>query len=140
MTEGETKRAVAPVPIETTGFVESSAEGPQTFAIAPGDQIKLATAAHKQRQETVRLDHELAERQKDNDARRAREAREEVDRRKRDNVIYWLIVVAIVVGIVVGGAAGFLSQNDATPRWGQSLVTLIVGGLVGYVTGSRAGR
>lgn len=122
-------------------FKDSRAEGEQSFSIERGEhELKTVTAERAYRLDRMRLEHELEEQKAENRARREREAREETERRKRDDVIYWLIVAAIIVGIVVGGAASFVSQNDATQRWGQSLVTLIVGGLVGYVTGSRAGK
>lgn len=66
------------------------------------------------------LEHRLEEERKDNAQRR----------RIVNAVGIFLLVVAIVaLAISIG------SENDATREWAQGIVTILIGGFVGFVTG-----
>lgn len=121
--------------------VKGTVEGSQTASTDHGKyELKAAADEHKRQIERTRLEHQLEQERLDNDARRDREARDDAERRHREMVVFWLVVAATVVGLVAGGGASFLSSDLVTQRWGQALVTLIVGGLVGYFTGSKVGK
>lgn len=113
----------------------SQAEGAQNLA----EQRKSDLQAHKQLIERTKLDHELSEARKDSDARRDRESRRAAEELARDRLIFRLTIVGIALGLIAGCIAGFVIQDEFTQRWGQGLITLIFGGLVGYFTGRHIG-
>lgn len=103
----------------------SSTRGAQSFAIAPGDQIRIDTAAHKRRQEQIQLDHDLTERAKDNRLRR---------------ICFGIIVGVLVLALGVATVIAFAHQEPGTKQWAQGIVTTLVGGLIGGLAGYLTGR
>ena len=119
----------------------SSAEGQQEFSVARGKhELKVEADAHKRQIERATLEHQQEQDRKDNDARREREAKELAARLRRDDIVFMLVVGGTIAGLAVGVLAALGSSNETTQRWGQALVTLIIGGLVGYFTGSKVGK
>jgi hypothetical protein len=91
-----------------------------------------AAAEHRHQMELDEAEHRREEERKDND-----------DRRMRDRIAFGFLVGVLVVVLVLGLTVGTQANNVDTRAWGQSLVTLIVGGIVGgfagYVT-RRSGK
>lgn len=57
--------------------VEGEAQGVQTYSAERSKhELKAEAEAHKRRQESLRLEHDLEQERKDNDARRARETKD----------------------------------------------------------------
>jgi hypothetical protein len=128
-------------PLLTSSIVGSQVQGDQTFSLEQSEhQLKAESEAHRRRLEQARADHDLAEAKLDNDARRVREAGENKARLRHEEIIFWLIVVAVCGGLIGGFLGIFVATDADTRRWSQSLVTLIVGGLVGYFTGKRTSQ
>jgi hypothetical protein len=122
-----------------SSFHDSRAEGPLTFSLERSKhELQAQSATHRQYVERMRIQHELEELRKDNDARRAREAEQDRNQQVRDRAIFWLSIVGVILGLGAGSVAGFIIEDEFTQRWGQSLITLIVGGLIGYFTGRHS--
>ncbi|MDQ3696014.1 MAG: hypothetical protein M3464_20700 [Chloroflexota bacterium] len=111
---------------EQQPYLELSAQG-----------LKTQTALHEQHLQRINAEHHLLQTAKDNDARRDREAKHFQDRRDTEKNIYKVVLIGTVAGLVIGCLAVFLSPDDAIQRWGQSLITLILGALVGYWAASK---
>lgn len=103
-------------------------EGTQTLSTEQIDaQIKAIVATEKQHRETERHHHQLTEEQKDNELRRL-----------ALKVLMGVVVLCLITSFVVA----IKTQNDTTRLWAQGIVTLILGGIVGGVTGyfGRGGK
>lgn len=66
------------------------------------------------------LEHRLNEERKDN-----------AQSRRVVNAVGSFLVLIILAALVIGIG----SESDATREWGQGLVTILVGGFVGFITG-----
>lgn len=101
----------------------SQSSGVQTFSV---EQIRLEqkgrAEAHRHAMERERLENEESQKQHE---------------RKKDWIIFCLVVCAMAGGLLFGVALNFMSVNQETKRWGQSLIILIIGALGGYITGSK---
>lgn len=119
-----------------SSFKESRAEGDQNLILARRKhELQAQTATHKQFLERMKLEHELEETRKDNDARRAREVKQDVDKQTREQVIFRLALAGIVIAFALSCVAVLVVDDEVISRWGQSVFALIVGGFVGYFTG-----
>lgn len=108
----------------------SRAQGEQRIEIARDElELKAATAAHKRQVERLRVEQEI------------NEAREEgVARRRREMVGFYVVVGVALAGLIVGSWVGVAAPDPETRRWAQSLVTLVLGGIVGGLAGYFSGR
>jgi len=96
----------------------SSAEGAQAFSIE----------RRKHDQRVAAEEHKREEQRKNNELRWHQE-------KMRFYAVLFVLGLAFIFGII----AGVFADNTGTRRFGQGVVTLIVGGIVGYPTG-RSGK
>lgn len=70
-------------------------------------------------------------------ARIAEAARDAELRRRKD---WWAFVATLLTSIIVGGAAFVIAvvQTGDLQKWAMSLVTLLLGGAVGYWGGTKS--
>jgi len=114
-------------------ITDSQGEGEQRPYLELSDQgLKTQTTLHVQHLERIASEHHFLQEAKDKDARRDRETKQFQDRRDRERNIFKVVLIGTGAGLIIGCLAVFLSPDDAIQRWGQSLITLILGALVGY--------
>lgn len=92
-------------------------------------ELKAATEVHRQQQEALEAQHRREQEAKDND-----------QQRRQQNVIFWVVVGVVVGVLVVSLAVSLRAENDDTLAWSRSVVTLIVGGVVGGAAGYITGK
>jgi len=110
--------------------VGSTSGGDQTFSLERGEhELKVQTQAHKREMERERLQLEREETRKDNDQRRS-----------QLTTLFVVVIAIIVVGLVAGLLIGTLAFDEDTRRFGQGLVTLLLGGVAGALAGYVSGR
>jgi hypothetical protein len=122
MTEKEgTGRVVTGAAILSGGsFRDSRTEGEQSFSLEQGEhELKAQTVTHNLQLERMRTEQELEEARKENDARRVREAKDDEDRRGRERIVFWLVIVGTIAGLLIGSAASFLGRDDVTQPGGK---------------------
>ncbi|MBA3643142.1 MAG: hypothetical protein H0W59_03630 [Chloroflexia bacterium] len=110
-------------------FRESRAEGTQELSLAHAElDLKSVTAEREHQLKRFRVESQIEEERKENERRRARE-----------RVLFYVVVFLMVAGLIVGVLLATSAQNAETRRFGQGIVTLILGAVAGYFTG-RAGK
>jgi hypothetical protein len=92
-------------------------------------ELRAETTARKLELDAERLRHEIEEEKQDN-----------AQRRHRDQFAFYVVVGVLVGILIVGIWIGIQADNSDTRAWGQSLVTLIVGGIVGGLAGYVTGK
>lgn len=68
---------------------------------------------------------------------RDREFRHQEERKDNDlrRVIIRVVGVFLLVVSVLSGAIGTFADNSGTREWAQGIVTILIGGFVGFLTG-----
>lgn len=99
-------------------------------------QQRFSVAQEQALRERVEQAFRHAEVAKDNDRRRAESSKDQAQRRLVVNAVGVSLIVCLAFALTVG-----VWCNNATTRdWAQSIVTVLLGGLVGAVAGYLAGR
>lgn len=110
-------------------FTGSRIEGQQSFSLERGEhELRSATAERKYQLDRLRTESQIEEERKENERRR-----------ERERVLFYVVISLMVGGLVVGFLMATRAQDADTRRFGQGIVTLILGAVAGYFTG-RAGK
>ena len=105
--------------------VEGSIGGPQEFLLEREEhQLKAASEAHKREMQRQRLDQELDEACKNSDLRRFQQ-----------RTLFVVVLFVVGLGLIFGSFIATLPDNGDTRRFGQAIVTLLLGAIAGYLTG-----
>ncbi len=88
-------------------------------------EVKASSTAHRQR-----------EAEKDAEHRRIQEA---ADNNQRRRIVYWICGI-VVATLIAGTWIAIAADNADTRRWAQSLVTVILSGILGAVGGYFSAR
>lgn len=99
-------------------------------------QQRFSVAQEQALRERVEQAFRHAEVAKDNDRRRAESSKDQAQRRLVVNAVGVILIVCLAFALTVG----VWSNNATTRDWAQSIVTVLLGGLVGAVAGYLAGR
>lgn len=121
--EGGAIPSSGPAEIVTTAeafsITSSRAEGTQTAT------LELRRHEHKVYLDTKKLEEQQAQK---------------AHERKKDWVLFCVVVSAIIGSLVLAVALIFFGPDDESRRRGESLLFLVIGALVGYVTGSKTAQ
>lgn len=118
--------------------VETSSSAGLTYSqTTPGEwdvtrarhELKAATTAHAQQLEAEQARHDREEFRKDND-----------QRRQLQKVMFSVVVGTIVGMLIISLVTSLAADSNQTKEWARSIVSLIVGGLAGYITGKSGCR
>lgn len=104
---------------EAFSITSSRAEGTQTAT------LELRRHEHKVYLDTKKLEEQQAQK---------------AHERKKDWVLFCVVVSAIIGSLVLAVALIFFGPDDESRRRGESLLFLVIGALVGYVTGSKTAQ
>jgi hypothetical protein len=92
-------------------------------------ELKVATTVHQQQLEAEQARHQLEHEAKDWD-----------QRRRQQNTVFWLVTIALAAALVLSWVLILVSDDQNTRAQAWSIVTLVVGGLLGGVTGYITGK
>jgi len=95
-----------------------------------GEQ-RFSTARAKADLDRAEQEHRHREAERAGEQRRTEEAKDNAQRRLITNAVAAFLLVTSVVSFVFAVGSG----NATTRDWAQSIVTLLLGGLVGFLTG-----
>jgi hypothetical protein len=134
MTERDRPRRTETNPIRPSSgnfeFGESRAEGSQELSLTHRElDLKSATAERKHELDRLRVEAKITEEKEENKRRR-----------ERERVLFYVVVGVMVAGLVAGFFTATVSSDPDIRRFGQAIVTLILGAVAGYFTGSRVGK
>lgn len=119
-------------------MTESGRDGP-SYSLsqirAPGDQ-RFSTAQERALRERDEQMFQHQERAKDNEQLRVERAKDNAQRRMVVNTVGVILIVCLMFSLLVA----VWSENATTRDWAQSVVTVLLGGLVGAIAGYLAGR
>ena len=116
----------SPELLSTSVITESETQGSQTWSIERSKlELKAQADERKHEIEKDRVNHQLAETTKDNNLRR---------------ICIGGIVVMILLVLAVSTVMVIVEPADSKNQWAQSVVTTVLGSLLGAIAGYFAGR